>query len=72
MSKDYKTEQQLYRKLTKATRTLWQGGTLNMGIRKFKRTMSDKAIVRQYKQYAWGSITEKKGGQDGQGNTKRS
>lgn len=59
MKKDYKAEQKMYRDLAKRTIVLWSGGTLDMSIRKFKKTMADKDLVRVYKENCWNSIVVK-------------
>lgn len=56
---DYKKVQQEYRKRAKTTKVLWQGGTLDMAIRKFKRAMPDHKVVQQYKKNAWNGIEVK-------------
>lgn len=59
MAKTYKDEQKMWRNLSKRKIVLWQGNTLDMSIRKFKKAMPDKKIVRQYKDTAWNQIIVK-------------
>lgn len=60
MAKTYKDDQKAWRNLSKRKIVLWSGRTpLDMSIRKFKKTMPDKKIVRQYKDNAWNQIIVK-------------
>jgi hypothetical protein len=59
MAKSYKDEQKEWRARAERTVVLWSGGTLDMSIRKFKRSMPDKSLVRIYKENAWKSIQVK-------------
>lgn len=56
---DYKTDQKKWRERSKATKVIWQGGTLDMAIRKFKRAMPDYKVRQQYKKSAWDNIEVK-------------